>query len=596
MSAIAAFNPQPAPQQSGAPPRDRVERAPVEERAGFFSFFSRAAGVEEEVSGEELAESEESVQEAQGAPDDAQSPRRAAEEERAAARETAPSPSEETEATRGDAAMEADGRSESATSARAGEVVAQAPPPALNERGEAAEAARALETESPRSGARSPAPANSQTESTGRSEQGAGRDQGRAGASGFRDVQPARAKAASRPPDGVDSPDSAREQNRSEPAAPRPVPAEETSVRAHSPRSLATDGPPPAQNDRASVPVEGQSANAGRSSTAAPAFASDQAAPERASQRSSAEPSDEHAPPRDAALRAGAEAAQAPASRGVAPPSGRSGRRESERSELEQRVEPSADRQSSPKSELRTTSEVKPSPATPDAPPKPAAPQPMTAGGAPGEASAQIPTGRTPQTAQQTAPMWTLDTEQQGEVETLQRQIDRGFSAALRQGGGGVTLRLTPASLGAVRIELSVDGGAVAARLQAGTPQARELLEQNIASLRAALEARGFTVDRLHVQLGAPQGSGQASAHQGGDGGQQGAGQEGGRPSGQSGFGGEQRGGSADAREDPAGAGSDLERGAGPHQEDSAGGTSAERDAPVMEVSETGQLRLDAIA
>jgi Meckel syndrome type 1 protein len=89
---------------------------------------------------------------------------------------------------------------------------------------------------------------------------------------------------------------------------------------------------------------------------------------------------------------------------------------------------------------------------------------------------------------------------------------NRGLEVALKQQGGSVQLRLTPESLGAMKIEMSIARGAVAATLQASTPEARELLSRNIETLRAALEAKGLSVERLSITL-APASQGGSSGH-----------------------------------------------------------------------------------
>lgn len=62
-----------------------------------------------------------------------------------------------------------------------------------------------------------------------------------------------------------------------------------------------------------------------------------------------------------------------------------------------------------------------------------------------------------------------------------------------------MTLRLNPASLGNMRIEMSIRQGAVSARIEASTQQAQQLLMRNMTQLRSALEGRGLSVERLQV-------------------------------------------------------------------------------------------------
>jgi flagellar hook-length control protein FliK len=72
------------------------------------------------------------------------------------------------------------------------------------------------------------------------------------------------------------------------------------------------------------------------------------------------------------------------------------------------------------------------------------------------------------------------------------------------QKGGIVTMRLQPEALGAVRIQMTIEQGVVQARFEAATPEARDLLNKHMETLRASLEAKGLSVDRLQVQLASP--------------------------------------------------------------------------------------------
>lgn len=89
---------------------------------------------------------------------------------------------------------------------------------------------------------------------------------------------------------------------------------------------------------------------------------------------------------------------------------------------------------------------------------------------------------------------------------------NRGLEVALKQQGGSVQLRLSPESLGAIKVEMTIARGSVAATLQASTPEARELLTRNIETLRSALEAKGLNVERLSITLG-PASHGGSSGH-----------------------------------------------------------------------------------
>ena len=82
----------------------------------------------------------------------------------------------------------------------------------------------------------------------------------------------------------------------------------------------------------------------------------------------------------------------------------------------------------------------------------------------------------------------------------MQQQMMRGLSAALRQGGGRVTLRLAPADLGSIRVDVKVNGPVIEASFEASNEGATRLLSREIDSLRTQLEDRGFRVEKLVIR------------------------------------------------------------------------------------------------
>jgi len=79
--------------------------------------------------------------------------------------------------------------------------------------------------------------------------------------------------------------------------------------------------------------------------------------------------------------------------------------------------------------------------------------------------------------------------------------VSRGLAAAVQQRGGSLKIRLTPATLGEVRIELDLNQGRVSVDLHASTDIAQDALAKNIAMLRSSLESKGLSVERITVQL-----------------------------------------------------------------------------------------------
>lgn len=83
--------------------------------------------------------------------------------------------------------------------------------------------------------------------------------------------------------------------------------------------------------------------------------------------------------------------------------------------------------------------------------------------------------------------------------ERFSGRVLRGLSTMVNQRGGSLTMRLDPPELGQLRVQMTVMQGVVNAEFRASTPQAQQLLERNMALLRAALEGQGMTVERLTV-------------------------------------------------------------------------------------------------
>jgi flagellar hook-length control protein FliK len=79
--------------------------------------------------------------------------------------------------------------------------------------------------------------------------------------------------------------------------------------------------------------------------------------------------------------------------------------------------------------------------------------------------------------------------------------LSRGLGAVLNQKGGSLTMKLTPPTLGDVRILMTLNAGRVSVEMEAGGARAHELLNANLPALRATLEGRGLTVERIGVHL-----------------------------------------------------------------------------------------------
>lgn len=82
---------------------------------------------------------------------------------------------------------------------------------------------------------------------------------------------------------------------------------------------------------------------------------------------------------------------------------------------------------------------------------------------------------------------------------SLPDQVARGLATLLRHQGGSVTIRLTPETLGQIKINLKIEDAHVWATFQPSSDASHDAIDQSLASLRASLESRGLVVERLEV-------------------------------------------------------------------------------------------------
>lgn len=110
------------------------------------------------------------------------------------------------------------------------------------------------------------------------------------------------------------------------------------------------------------------------------------------------------------------------------------------------------------------------------------------------------------------------DAKQPGQA--FSAQLHRGLTAALNQKSGAVTVRLTPETLGQLKVQIRMtgksasgggdtksggaDGGGVAATFEVSSPKVRDLLKSSIDSLRQALQDKGLELTDVKVHI-APQ-------------------------------------------------------------------------------------------
>jgi flagellar hook-length control protein FliK len=100
--------------------------------------------------------------------------------------------------------------------------------------------------------------------------------------------------------------------------------------------------------------------------------------------------------------------------------------------------------------------------------------------------------------AESAAPLADLRTP---EDQQFAGRVMRGLNAMINQRGGVMNMKLTPPELGTLRIQMSINQGAVTAQFTASTEQAQQMLERGMSGLRTALQQHGLTVERLGVSL-----------------------------------------------------------------------------------------------
>ncbi len=83
-------------------------------------------------------------------------------------------------------------------------------------------------------------------------------------------------------------------------------------------------------------------------------------------------------------------------------------------------------------------------------------------------------------------------------------QVLRHARVALRPGRSELSVHLEPPSLGKVDVHLVLDGHGLTVHLGAETHRAKDLLEANLAGLRAGLAEQGVRVERVVVDLNSP--------------------------------------------------------------------------------------------
>ncbi len=84
------------------------------------------------------------------------------------------------------------------------------------------------------------------------------------------------------------------------------------------------------------------------------------------------------------------------------------------------------------------------------------------------------------------------------EQEVLQQLIDK-FQINRRKPQTNLNIKLHPAELGELKIDLTVKEGSIRANVLAQSQHVQEILEKNMLKLKTVLEDQGFTVDEINI-------------------------------------------------------------------------------------------------
>ncbi len=98
-------------------------------------------------------------------------------------------------------------------------------------------------------------------------------------------------------------------------------------------------------------------------------------------------------------------------------------------------------------------------------------------------------------------PMVQLPSGQQVAESQIFDQVVARMSGSFNGQSGRMVLRLQPAELGSLKLELMVEGDRVRVNLQAQSLQVQEVLERNLPQLRNALAEQGLKIDQFQVNV-----------------------------------------------------------------------------------------------
>ncbi len=117
-----------------------------------------------------------------------------------------------------------------------------------------------------------------------------------------------------------------------------------------------------------------------------------------------------------------------------------------------------------------------------------------------GQGHVQLPGFEVAKTLPQT-PLVQLSNGYQIPESQIFDQVVTQLSGSINGESGRMVLRLQPAELGSLKLELKIEGDRVQAHLHAQTHQVQDVLERNLPQLRSALAEQGLKIDQFLVNV-----------------------------------------------------------------------------------------------
>jgi flagellar hook-length control protein FliK len=115
------------------------------------------------------------------------------------------------------------------------------------------------------------------------------------------------------------------------------------------------------------------------------------------------------------------------------------------------------------------------------------------------QVSAMIQDTPSAQPATESAKPVTLPSGTIVQEEEVIRQLTERFQISSKNMDSKINIKLHPAELGELKIDLTVKEGSIRANIVAQSQQTLEILEKNIPKLKALLENQGFSIDQISV-------------------------------------------------------------------------------------------------